>query len=65
MTISFSLQNNGHLLLTWTGGRAPYQIQQSSNPSTGWTNLGALTAGKSASLPVAGAENFYRVVSSP
>ena len=65
MTISFSLQNNGHLLLTWTGGRAPYQIQQSSNPSSGWTNLGALTAGRSASLPLAGAENFYRVVSSP
>lgn len=65
MTISMNVQNNGNLQLSWAGGRAPYQIQQTTNPSAGWTNWGAVTSNTSASVPRSGPKLFYRVVSSP
>jgi hypothetical protein len=51
-----------NLLLTWSGGVAPYQVWQAtdlSNPI--WQNLGSPTGGTSLSVPATNWAAFYRV----
>jgi hypothetical protein len=52
---------NGQLLIAWTGGKPPYQIQSSSNFAT-WQNFGAPTSGLTATLPASGSGRlFFRI----
>jgi hypothetical protein len=49
-----------NLVLTWTGGVAPFTIEQSATLAPGdWVPVA--TASTSASLPFAGTQAFYRV----
>jgi hypothetical protein len=59
---SITRSGNG-ILLTWTGGAPPYQIQTNDtlNPAT-WVNVGATTTGNSAVVPASGSSAFFRIV---
>jgi hypothetical protein len=53
----------GQLLLTWTGGISPYQVQQATNldiPS--WQNFGVPTSGNNLSLTPTNDAAFYRIL---
>jgi hypothetical protein len=53
----------GQLLLTWTGGISPYQVQMATdlnNPT--WQNLGPPTTGNTLSLTPTNDAAFYRIV---
>ena len=63
MAISFRVNNHDDILLSWSGGRAPYQVQETTDIGTGWTNLGATTPDTSVRIPRSGPRNFYRVIS--
>jgi len=53
----------GQLLLTWTGGVSPYQVQQSTNLDNPiWENFGPPTSGTSLSLTPTNEAAFYRIV---
>jgi hypothetical protein len=51
------------VILTWSGGAPPYQIQtnDSLNPAT-WVNVPSTTTGNSAKVPATAARGFFRVV---
>jgi hypothetical protein len=50
------------IVINWTGGKAPFQLQRRSSLSTGtWENVGAPTTGSSASDTISGQAAFYRV----
>ena len=53
--------DHGTLLLTWSGGAPPYEVQQSTNPAWPWTNPGTATAATSLRLTPHGPRRFYRV----
>lgn len=56
-----SLQG-GNLLLNWTGGISPYQVQMTTNLSNpGWENIGGTINGNSLSLTPSNAATFYRI----
>ena len=58
---TISLQG-GNLLLSWTGGNPPYQVQATTdlaNPN--WQNVGAPTTGNSLSLSPTNDVTFYRI----
>jgi hypothetical protein len=51
------------ILLNWTGGQGPYQVQQRDSLSAGsWVNVGDPTDAISVGLPRQGQARFYRVV---
>jgi len=55
-------KQGGNLLLTWSGGVPPYQVQFSTNPaSTGWQNLGAASDTTNLMVSPTNAGMFYRV----
>ncbi|HZR16773.1 MAG TPA: putative Ig domain-containing protein [Verrucomicrobiae bacterium] len=62
--IMASLTNpSGQLLLSWTGGTGPYQVQQATNlDNPVWQTFGASITGNSISLPPTNSAAFYRVV---
>ncbi len=54
---------SGGLLLKWSGGVAPYQVQATTNlvhPS--WQNMGSASSGNTLFLTPVGGSMFYRVV---
>jgi hypothetical protein len=59
-----SITRSGNdVILTWSGGTPPYQIQTNDSLSpTTWVNVGPTTTGNSAKVPVVGAQAFFRVV---
>ncbi|MFO1477758.1 MAG: endonuclease/exonuclease/phosphatase family protein [Verrucomicrobiota bacterium] len=59
LAISFPSTN---VLLTWTGGDTPYQVQKTTDPGAAhWQNVGAPTNGTSLLLTPDGDAVFYRV----
>ena len=51
-----------NLLLQWSGGIAPYQVQRTTNLlQPVWENLGSPGSANSLSLPVTNGASFYRV----
>jgi len=53
----------GLLLLNWTGGVGPYQVQQATNLDNPiWENFGAPISGNTLSLTPSNAAAFYRIV---
>ena len=51
------------ILLTWSGGTPPYQVQTNDTlaPAT-WVNIGPATNGNSTTLPMSGSRGFFRIV---
>jgi hypothetical protein len=55
-------KQGGNLLLNWSGGVPPYQVQVSSNPAgSGWQNLGAASNSTNLIVSPTNAGMFYRV----
>jgi len=65
MSISFRVEGNGNIQLSWSGGRAPYQVQRTTNLDEAWTKLGGPTSSTDISIKRDGPMNFYRVISTP
>lgn len=60
---SLTPQPDQSLLLTWTGGVSPYQVQQATNlDNPVWQNFGGPTSGNNLSLMPTNAAAFYRIV---
>jgi hypothetical protein len=55
--------SNGVLVITWSGGNPPYQLEQKSALAPGalWNALGTPVTGTSATVPLAGTAGFIRV----
>jgi hypothetical protein len=51
------------LVLTWSGGTPPYQVQRRAdlNPATTWQNEGSPTGTNSATVPITGDQGYFRV----
>jgi uncharacterized repeat protein (TIGR03803 family) len=57
-------KQSGNLLLRWSGGVPPYQLQTTINPgATSWQNLGSATSLTNLMLSPSNAGVFYRVQS--
>jgi hypothetical protein len=53
----------GNLMLNWTGGIAPYQVQVATNSATiEWQNFGSATGGTSLLLAPTNSAAFYRIL---
>jgi hypothetical protein len=62
LTASITAQG-GNLMLNWTGGIAPYQVQVATNLSTiEWENFGSATGGTSLLLAPTNSAAFYRIL---
>jgi hypothetical protein len=55
--------SNGMLVITWSGGNPPYQLETRSalQPGALWEALGAPLTGTSATVPLTGPAGFIRV----
>lgn len=54
--------SDGQFNLTWTGGRAPFRIERRSSADATPEVLPTEIAGNTASIPLSGAQSFYRIV---
>jgi hypothetical protein len=54
---------NGVIVINWSGGQPPYQLEQRSTllPGALWESLGAPVTGTSATVPITGSAGFIRV----
>lgn len=59
--------SNGVLVITWSGGKPPYQLEKQSAllPGASWAALGAPVTGTSATVPITGPAGFIRVRCGP
>ncbi len=63
LTISQVTPEAGQIVLRWSGGQGPYQLQRRADLTTGsWENVGGTTTGTSASDAMEAKVMFYRVV---
>ena len=54
------------VMLTWSGGSPPYQLQVSSNVRSGtWQNFGVPSTGTSLTVPRSTTAQYFRIVGSP
>ena len=60
------VQANGSLLLYWSGGKPPYQLEMTSGLQTGtlWAPVGSPTTATNLVVPVNSPATFFRVKSS-
>jgi hypothetical protein len=57
------MPQGGNLLLSWSGGLAPYQIQMTTNlPATLWLNVGGATIATSSLISPTNTAGFYRIL---
>jgi hypothetical protein len=62
-SLRFSLQSNG-LVLSWSGGSPPVQLQMSTNLAAGiWQNVGGLISNSTFSVTIEHAVAFFRLQS--
>jgi hypothetical protein len=60
--VSSGVLLGNNLMLNWSGGIAPYQVQQATNLTNPfWENLGAPTSANGISVPATNDAAFYRV----
>ena len=54
---------NGVLVITWSGGQPPYQLEQTTTlgPKASWQAVGSPVSGLTTTLPVSGPMGFIRV----
>jgi hypothetical protein len=55
--------SNGVLVITWSGGKPPYQLEQRSTllPGASWDPVGEPVTGTTAMVPMIGPAGFIRV----
>jgi len=55
--------NGANLIINWAGGTPPYQLQKRANFNTGtpWVNEGAASAATTATIPISGSQDYFRV----
>jgi hypothetical protein len=55
--------SNGVMVITWSGGKPPYQLEQQSAllPGAPWEPLGSPVTGTSTTVPITGPAGFIRV----
>ena len=61
LTLGLSRQRD-RMLLTWSGGRAPYQLQQAASLMRDWHILDDLTFATSKYLPAPEGQGYFRVI---
>ena len=62
IVLNVEIQTN-QLVLSWTGGISPYQVQQATNLSNPvWENFGGTLSGNSLQLTATNGSAFYRVM---
>ncbi len=55
--------HGNQLILEWTGGRGPYQVQETSHLAGGpWINVGGATTATTRTVPLSGSSKYYRVI---
>ena len=65
-TLGVRLGSGGQLILNWTGGTPPYQVQRSTSlSSNSWTNVGTTTSATTLTVTLGGLRGFYRILGSP
>jgi len=63
LEISGARIESGQIVIQWTGGEGPYQLQRRTSLTTGnWENVGQPTAGTSALDATDAPVRFYRVI---
>lgn len=63
LAISGAKIQGGQIVIQWSGGKGPYQLQRRPSLTQGsWENVGNTTTGTSASDTVEAGNRFYRVV---
>jgi hypothetical protein len=66
LTISTVGIESGRIVIQWTGGQGPYQLQRRAALTTGsWEDVGEAVTGTSASDPIDAQVRFYRVIKAP
>ncbi|MCX6927018.1 MAG: hypothetical protein NT154_28000, partial [Verrucomicrobia bacterium] len=62
-----TVQANGNLLLNWSGGKPPYQVEMATVLPTGthWAPVGSPTTATNLVVPMNSPAAFFRVKSSP
>jgi pro-kumamolisin-like protein/putative Ig domain-containing protein len=61
-TAAVSVQG-GEVVLSWSGGVGPYQVQMTTNLSTlNWANVGGLVNTNSLTIPLSNSAAFYRII---
>ena len=56
---------NASILLSWSGARAPYQVQRKADIAADWINVEGPTGEQSRLLLTAGGAGYFRVISVP
>ena len=60
--VGSAVVQGNNLMLNWTGGIAPYQLQMTTNLlNPAWQNLGAPMSGSSLSVPLTNAAAYFRI----
>jgi hypothetical protein len=64
-TITSVALSGSNLVITWSAGVPPYQLQKRANlnASTLWVNEGSASATTTATVPATSGEYYYRVQS--
>ena len=63
LNISAVSLESGQIVVRWTGGVGPYQLQRRASLTSGnWENVGGTTAGMTASDTATAQVMFYRVI---
>jgi hypothetical protein len=65
--ITATTASNGVVVITWSGGKPPYQLEKQSAllPGAPWEPLGEPVTGTTATVPMTGSAGFIRVRCGP
>ncbi|MES2707609.1 MAG: hypothetical protein V4726_13525 [Verrucomicrobiota bacterium] len=61
LTAFLNVDSGSTLILSWTGGRPPYQVQRSRRLTDGWEDVGTPTEATSMTLPMDESAGFFRI----
>ena len=60
--IANAILQGTNVMLTWSGGIAPFQVQQKTNLlNPGWQNVGSPSSTHTLTIPVSNRATFFRI----
>jgi hypothetical protein len=59
------VKSGSNVVLNWTYGNPPFQVQFKNNLAGSWSNLGPTTTSRTATVPIQPGAGFFRILSSP
>ena len=66
LQIQIAKGTGNNVVLTWSGGKAPFQVQTSTTLSaTSWQNVGTATSNRTLTVTPSGTRAYYRVIGTP